>query len=387
MKLKRDALLGMVFFGGLGLILWATVSLSRLSSLKTEDRDIFFPNARGLKEGDKVYVLGTQVGIVKRAVYVANYKTHPIRVTVEFTAMPSFREGYSIAIEEASFLGGKKISIEPGYYLNSSLKPDADLSGTAPPAPLNALGEFLTGGENKNNFATILSDLAVIIHKTAVGEGTLGRIINDPTPFDDLKNILGHLRLSIENEEKRGSLGKFIMEPELYDDVQTLAAEAKDVVHKLNTSESMLAKAIGDEELGKHFSGVVEDIAKVTGHVSKGEGMAGRILVNKDTEKAFDQIVTNVDQATAAINKGEGIVPFLLHNSTAKEAFASIVANINHVSKQLTKTDNTIGRLLNDDALIADVERIVANFSRTIEDAREAAPVQTLFSTFGGVFQ
>ena len=63
------------------------------------------------------------------------------------------------------------------------------------------------------------------------------------------------------------------------------------------------------------------------------------------------------------------------------------MANINHVSKQLTKTDNTIGRLLNDDALIADVERIVANFSRTIEDAREAAPVQTLFSTFGGVFQ
>ena len=136
MKLKRDALLGMVFFGGLGMILWATVSLSRLSSLKTEARDVFFPNARGLKEGDKVYVLGTQVGIVKRAVYVAKFRKRPIQVTVEFTSMPSFREGYAISIEEASFLGGKKISIEPGYYENKKLRPDAQLHGKSPPAPL-----------------------------------------------------------------------------------------------------------------------------------------------------------------------------------------------------------------------------------------------------------
>lgn len=387
MKLKRDAMLGMVFFGGLGLILWATVSLSRLSSLKTEDRDIYFPNARGLSQGDKVFVLGTQVGIVKRAVYVSQFKDHPIRVTVEFTAMPVFREGYTIAIEEASFLGGKKISIEPGYYENPNLGPKQMLTGKAPPAPLNALGEFLTGGDNKSNFNSILSDLAAIIHKTAIGEGTLGRIIHDPAPFDDLKAILGRLRFSIEDEKQRGSLGKFIVEPELYDDIQSLAAEAKDVMHKLNTGNSMFAKAIGDEQLGAHFSGIVEDIAVVTKNVRDGKGVAGRLLTNKETEGSFDKIVSNIEQASTAFNKGEGLVPWLLHEPTAKVALGHILANFDHVSAQLTKTDSTFGRLLNDDALIADVERIVANFSRTIEDAREAAPVQTLFATFGGVFQ
>ena len=380
MKLKRDALLGMVFFGGLGLILWATVSLSRLSSLKTEDRNVYFPNARGLKKGDKVYVLGTQVGIVKRAVYVAKFETHPIQVTVEFTEMPAFREGYSISIDDASFLGGKMISIEPGYYENKKLRPDERLYGKAPPPPLAALGEFLAGGDNKSNFATILSDFAMIIHKTAIGEGTLGRIINDAQPFDDLKSLLRTVRVSVEDKEKRGSLGKLIVEPELYNDLQQ-------VMFKLNNGDGMLAKAIGDEDLGNKFTGVVDDISTMTAHVRKGEGVVGRLLMDKETEGAFAQIVGNVTAATAALNKGDGIIPWLLHDKTSKEAFADIVGNVRHVSVQLTKTDNTIGRLLNDDALIADVERIVANFSRTIEDAREAAPVQTLFSTFGGVFQ
>ena len=64
MSLQRDTLLGLVFFGGLGLLGWATVSLTSLSFEPKPQVVAYFDNAQGLRVGDPVFVLGTRIGQV-----------------------------------------------------------------------------------------------------------------------------------------------------------------------------------------------------------------------------------------------------------------------------------------------------------------------------------
>jgi len=69
-----------------------------------------------------------------------------------------------------------------------------------------------------NDLASSAEDLKAIIGKVRSGEGSLGAIINDPTVYEDLKEILGNIkrnrllrglvRLSISNEEDFEKLGK-----------------------------------------------------------------------------------------------------------------------------------------------------------------------------------
>ena len=69
-----------------------------------------------------------------------------------------------------------------------------------------------------NDLASSAEDLKAIIAKVRAGEGSLGAIMNDPTVYEDLKEILGNIkrnrllrglvRLSISNEEDFEKVGK-----------------------------------------------------------------------------------------------------------------------------------------------------------------------------------
>ena len=48
--------------------------------------------------------------------------------------------------------------------------------------------------------------------------------------------------------------------------------------------------------------------------------------------------------------------------------------------------EGNLGRLIMDDTLVTKLERAVTDFSATLEDAREAAPIGTFFQVFGGLF-
>ena len=65
-KVKRDTVLGLVFFVGLGLLLWATAELQDIGFGKRQVLTVDFDNARGLRSGEPVFVLGTLSGKVDK---------------------------------------------------------------------------------------------------------------------------------------------------------------------------------------------------------------------------------------------------------------------------------------------------------------------------------
>ena len=57
-RIRRDTLLGLVFFGTLGFLLWATVNLTDLSLNRVPPLEVYFPDAGGVEGGTNVMVLG-----------------------------------------------------------------------------------------------------------------------------------------------------------------------------------------------------------------------------------------------------------------------------------------------------------------------------------------
>ncbi len=387
-KIKQDTVLGLVFFGGLILLLYATAVLSNFSLTPKQVLEVYFPDARGLKVGDQVFVLGTPYGIVSDVRFEPANIENRIKVKVLLNKELTLRQDKDIVITAASLLGGKIIRIEPGkseeiFQLGSAL-----LTGRAPASPLEALGEWFSKGSTKESLTAILEGLAQIVNDVRTGNGTLGKIIKDSALYDNAKEFVEGLNKAIQDARAgKGSLGKFIVDDKLYNDAQGFFASAKEAVDKAQKGDGTIAMLLTDNEFKKKVQSTIDNLERTSEDLRKGTGLAGKLISDPETSKRFDRILGNVDEATTALNKGDGLVAALLHDKKIKDQASAFMANLKKISTNLAGKDSTLGRLINDGALADDIERIVKQISRSIEDVREAAPVQTFFSVFAGVFQ
>ena len=79
---QRDTLLGVMFFGTLGFLLWATVNLTDLSLASATPLNVWFPDAGGIRVGDPVLVLGKRIGKVMDVQFHRERPRHRIEVPV-----------------------------------------------------------------------------------------------------------------------------------------------------------------------------------------------------------------------------------------------------------------------------------------------------------------
>ena len=69
-----------------------------------------------------------------------------------------------------------------------------------------------------------------------------------------------------------------------------------------------------------------------------------------------------------------------------REDGARILANLGETTDHLNSGRGLLGKLINDEEFAAKFERLVDQFSRAVEDAREAAPVGTFFQVLSAPF-
>ena len=384
--IKRDSLLGLVFFGGLILILYATYKLSSFSWTPRSTRIVFFKHARGLQAGHDVLVLGKKYGNVTKVETNFTNKERPIQVTVELIQPITFHEGYRIQILEASFLGGRMISINPGPSTAVKVKEHESLEGEAPKNAIEAIADFFSGGDNNENFANILSGFRQIVDDVMNQRGTLGKAIMDPKLWNDMTKIFEDIRVDIETQ--KGALGLVLNDSKFKTDLASAVENLSSISEKFDSGDSTFALFLNDSKFASDLQRAADNIAKITDKVAAGRGTLGKILMDDATERKFDKIMDSVAKATKALNDPEaGMIGALLHDEKVGADFKNIADKFSKVADQLAGSEGLFGRLINDRDLADKVTNLVNSLARAIEDRREAAPVQTLFSVFGGVFQ
>lgn len=269
MKWLQNLIVGLLFFGALGLVGYFTIiSPSGPFAERGSQVVLFFDNADGVKIGSRVTVLGVPAGrIVAINLVSVDAGGEPldesdseqmtrrigqrVAVTAELRREVAFYDNYSIQVKNESLLSGRIVAINPGsalpgpeggvparinvpvikgetiaergktaLYLHMERRGRSpggyhDLQGQVTGDPLAALSEMIA--ENRDDVRRTINNIAGITEKINNGKGTLGQLINNDelhknanTLVTDAQVVVKEVRETLEDTREQAPVTSMI---------------------------------------------------------------------------------------------------------------------------------------------------------------------------------
>lgn len=389
-RIRRDTLLGLVFFTTLGFLLWATVNLTDIS-LTGSSLHVWFPEAGSCEVGTNVMVLGKKFGKVGAIDLDFTKDDRPVRMTLLLRDRLPLREKYAITVRADGLLGGKLVAIEPGPHTGRELPEGTELRGEVEPNALDQFARIAKGegpvGENLNgSLANIRELTGRLVAKE--GGGTIAKLVMDSELHDRLVESVRQLQeIFTSINEGKGAIGQLIVNAETGDNARNLVANLRRISDRLLTTEGLLGVLLNDRETAMNVQTIVANLKAMVGDVGQGKGMIGRMLADDALGQRFASVVANLDTLLArAIDPSAGVVGTLTSDPASAENLRMTIANLRDVTERLTRNEGLLGTLLNDKDVAVRFRRILTQVSRAIEDAREAAPIANFVQVLLGTF-
>ncbi|MEK7270409.1 MAG: MCE family protein, partial [Planctomycetota bacterium] len=136
MRLTKDVVVGLVFFLGIGLLVYLTMAIPLINPTGGSNVKAHFPQAEGLARGDVVWVDGYPMGKVQDIELASN---GGVVAMLHLWKPISLREGYSIRIQASAILGGKVVALERGNPKGKEIQAPAVLEGRSSPEVMESL--------------------------------------------------------------------------------------------------------------------------------------------------------------------------------------------------------------------------------------------------------
>ncbi|HEV8111533.1 MAG TPA: MlaD family protein [Planctomycetota bacterium] len=395
MNKNRTVLLGLFFLAALGVLGYYTFALTDFNLFKKPSTlTVHFSQTNGLREGDSVLVAGMRWGKVKKLVYDPGEPDPKKRIQVLAILDQDIilRRGFTIRIEDATLLGGKNLSIEPGPAEGEYVDTRKEmLLGEVGKNPLASLGDLVA--ESQRGVTRIIEDLSTLTSGVREGKGPFGHLFTDEKMAQDLADTLHGAALALANLERvtadlaagKGTAGELLANRELYDQLLTTSKKLNDtldqtagLVSDFRNGKGALPRLFTDERMANDLAGSVAGLNSIMKKISDGQGTIG-MLVNDDS------IARNVASITGKIDRGEG-AGALLTKTEVYDNLVEFTENLAVVSTAVRNGQGSIGRLVMDDDIYQQVKTALLIVQRAVEEYREAAPVTTFTSVFFGAF-
>jgi len=237
-----------------------------------------FENVYGLTEGNKVRLLGIDVGTVAKIKIISENKVL-VEMSIQNDIVKFVPKNSIATIGTEGITGNKIVVIIPGTIDYRAIK-SRDTLNTLKPIEIDDILKEIK--KTSENITKVSENLIGVTDKINRGEGIFGKIFTDTVLSANLDKVTRNI---------------------------------VDITEKLN---------------------------EISGNIKKGEGLLGTILVDtnfsKNLEKAgknFELISRNLNKAIEKINKGEGLLGKLYYDSSLTQRFYKITENITDVSIKL----------------------------------------------------
>ncbi len=305
LKVGLVVMVGFVIFS-LAILSFGTIRNFFLPRVPVE---ALFPNVKGLKQGAPVWLAGVEVGNVKEIRFPREGQPKGIQVIMEIdTAMREMIKADSTAsIRTQGLLGDQYIEIALGSPSAPPLPVNTPLQGILPvdikelvsgsSETLEEISRFLknVSGLTTDQISKFIQNLNTLITRLNEGGGTTGRLINDPSLYNEIKNLTVTTKELVKKlEESQGTIGKMIEDPELYNRLTTAASSFETFTKKLEKGEGTLGKAASDPELYEHLNRAAERLDNLMAKLESGEGLAGQLIQDKELSKEMKALVVDM---------------------------------------------------------------------------------------------
>jgi phospholipid/cholesterol/gamma-HCH transport system substrate-binding protein len=306
---QQTARVGLFFILGLALT-WVTFETLRGGKVfKDQGYNLIagFESLKELKDGDEVRMAGVKIGEVektrlagRRAEAVLRI-SHQVKVKSDATAtivmaglIGTNYIGITLGSEAATDLpDGAEITTKAAPDLNSVMTQMGEL-GKKLETAIGDLSSALSGDgknetgiikkvdllitENRENIGKATANLQAITAKVNQGEGTLGRLINDPKMYDELVTTI--------SEIKNGAT-----------EAKSFIANAQKIIDQVKAGQGAIGALVFDQKAGEDIKVSIANIRSVSEKISRGEGSLGKLLSDESLFRDAQSIMKKADRA------------------------------------------------------------------------------------------
>ncbi len=264
-------------------------------------------HTQGLKVGGPVRMNGVDIGNVHKIAIAGETPQVEITFTVKSDVAPHIREDASISIRALGLLGDKFLEISPGTLSKPPLHPGNVLMGKAE----MDIGSLASGASTTiEKVNTALEEMQQALAVITKGQGTTGKLVNDPELYNRSKEILDKIGQASEKglalldkvERGEGTVGKLVGDKELYARATQAVTELNDLAKKLNNENGTLTK-LADPTLYAKLDNLTARGEQLLDKVERGEGTVGKLVTSDQLYARADKLLTEMEQFVADVKK------------------------------------------------------------------------------------
>lgn len=387
-RIRRDTLLGLVFFGSLAFLLWATVNLTDLA-VDNERLIVRFDQAGSAEVGTNVMVLGKKIGKVG-FIDVAYDQPKPVQMTLLLREAIPMRDGYQIVVRDQGVLGGKQVYIDPGRGPTLLPLRGTTFDGVIEPGAFEQIGNIAKGeGKLGGRLDYATEQFGKFFANMNNPETTIGRLTNSRELHDSLLGATDKANRALQAVvDGQGAIGHLVMNEATKENVRSFVADLREISQRLlSTDQGVLGVLLNDRETATNAKTILANIDKIVADATAGKGLVGRVLRDEEMARQFVDVVANLDKLLANLTNPEaGAFGALTSDPQTAADIKMTIANLRIATDELTRQDSLLGMLITDKELGTRFRRILTQVSRALEDAREAAPIANFVQVLLGAF-
>ena len=292
----------------------------------------YFDNAEGIRPGQPVDLQGVAIGNVKTVRVVPGRPLSPVQVVMRVNKdfQQFIHEDSKATIETAGVLGESFVDIDSKDVKGAIVKDGTELKPGNAPGIQDVVKSSQTSLQNIN---VLVQRADAILAEIQNGNGSLGKVIYDPTMINKINVILNQVQALLNDVSNgKGTIGKFFADDSLYRKADALVTKADAMVDEINKGHGSLGKLVKDDALYNNANQTIATANKLITDLNAGRGAAGKLLKDEELSRKLQNIVEKLSAISDRLEAGEGSAGKLLRDPSV----------YNNTDQMLVETRNLI---------------------------------------------
>jgi phospholipid/cholesterol/gamma-HCH transport system substrate-binding protein len=268
----------------------------------------YFDNAGGLREGAPVRLAGVDIGNVTRIRVVSDpdKKLTPVEVTMKVSTQyrDNLRADSITSLSTAGVLGETYIDIDS----SQAKGPEARSGAVLPTREHPDFNDVVRASQGTlQNLDALLKRVDRIIAFIESGQGSVGKLIYDPTLYNRLASTVNEFQNLVNQvSEGNGTIGKLISNDELYQKANATVDKLNTIIDDLNAGKGTAGKFLKDPTLYNNANDTVANVKKLTEDVNAGKGALGKLAKDQEFADKLQNTMNKLSALTDRLEAGQG---------------------------------------------------------------------------------